>query len=135
MVDFLRAPNQDLLDMWSKSTQRSTWADVVRNADTDDHRAVAANAYSELAEHSPIDGLRANAELASRLDHGRWHIMRDARENGHTWAEIGDALGITRQAAQQTYTKACESQVALLAKSYGPTDTDMQRYRNVLNEN
>lgn len=134
MVDFLRATNHDLLDMWSKSTQRRTWADVVAKADTDDHRAVATKAYSELVDHSPIDGLRANAELAKRLEHGRWHIMRDARENGHTWEEIGDACGITRQAAQQTYTKACESQVALVGESYGPTDDDMNRYRNVLNE-
>jgi len=134
MVDFLRATNHDLLDMWSKSQQRSTWADVVRKADTDDHRAIADTAYDELGAHSPIDGLRANAELASRLEHGRWHIMRDARESGHTWAEIGDACGITRQAAQQAYTTAFESQETLRGQSYGPTDDDMNRYRDVLDK-
>lgn len=30
-------------------------------------------------------------------------LVREARDNGSTWQEIGDALGVTRQAAQQRY--------------------------------
>lgn len=29
--------------------------------------------------------------------------VESARRHEHTWAEIGDALGVTRQAAQQRY--------------------------------
>jgi len=134
MVDFLRSTNRDLLDIWSKSSQRNTWADMIRNAETDEHRGASEQAYAEFADHSPLDGLRANAELTSRLESGRWHIMRDARANGHSWTEIGDACGITRQAAQQAYAKACESQESLRGRSYGPSDDDMNRYRAALKD-
>lgn len=30
-------------------------------------------------------------------------LVREARESGESWASIGDALGITKQAAQQRY--------------------------------
>lgn len=36
-------------------------------------------------------------------DQARHAIVTEARAEGRTWAEIGDALGTTRQAAQQRY--------------------------------
>lgn len=30
-------------------------------------------------------------------------LVTQARQEGHTWKQIGDALGITRQAAHQRY--------------------------------
>lgn len=33
-------------------------------------------------------------------------VVHEARDNGHTWQDIGDALGTTRQAAQQRYSVA-----------------------------
>ena len=122
----------DLLTAWTRSVSRSTWADMARRAVTDEHRRVARGALEELADHSPLDGLTANRELVDALTHGRWHVMRDAREAGHSWAEIGDALAMTRQAAQQMYSRACESQETLRGRSYGPTDDDMYRYRAAL---
>lgn len=122
----------DLLTAWTKSTSRSTWADMARRAATDEHLRIARQALTELADHSPLDGLVANRELSEALASGRWHVMRDAREAGHSWAEIGDALAMTRQAAQQMYSRACESQEALRGRSYGPSDDDMYRYRAAL---
>jgi len=37
--------------------------------------------------------------VAGRLE----QAVTDMREDGHTWHEIGTALGVTRQAAQQRY--------------------------------
>lgn len=124
----------DLLTAWTKSSQRCTWTDVLRRADTDEKRRVARQAVDELADHSPLDGLTANRELVEALAHGRWHVMRDAREAGHSWAEIGEALAMTRQAAQQMYARACEGQETLRGRSYGPTDDDMHRYRAALQD-
>lgn len=39
---------------------------------------------------------QANTELV--------HALRDARRAGASWAHIGDAVGVTRQAAQQHWT-------------------------------
>jgi hypothetical protein len=44
------------------------------------------------AAHAAAD---ADAELA--------HAARAARDAGASWAQIGDALGLTRQAAQQRW--------------------------------
>lgn len=40
---------------------------------------------------------RAKDLLQQRVD--------DARENGHTWQTIGDALGMSRQAAHERFTR------------------------------
>jgi hypothetical protein len=47
-----------------------------------------------------LDGINA-AEEKLRLARFTW--VRNARLNGSTWDEIGDALGITKQAAAKRY--------------------------------
>jgi hypothetical protein len=53
----------------------------------------------------------AGAELmkvAAELSEVEGHVaeaVQGARDAGASWAEVGDALGITRQAAQQRYAK------------------------------
>ena len=49
----------------------------------------------------PLQGLRAISELRNDLeDLQRAHILA-ARDKGASWAEIAEALGISRQALQQ----------------------------------
>lgn len=59
----------------------------------------------EEATHEPLDQLSeavANRDHLSELAEALLdHFVSEAREAGHTWSEIGDVLGITRQAAQQ----------------------------------
>lgn len=47
--------------------------------------------------------LVASNELSSVAQNWRAQLVVDAREEHWTWQEIGDALEITRQAAQQRY--------------------------------
>lgn len=62
-----------------------------------------------VAESDALDPLerlttcRAVAHIA-----GEWIdvLVQEAREAGHTWDAIGDALGVTRQAAWQSYARA-----------------------------
>jgi hypothetical protein len=77
-----------------------------------DERAVAAAQKSrrELPEISALDALRANKRLVERMIGRRWYVMREAREAGATWDQIGEALGMSRQAAHEWYRRKIASQ-------------------------
>lgn len=55
----------------------------------------------------PLAQLRAAAVLGSELssagDEVVSHFVEKAREEGHSWTEIGEVLGMTKQAAQQRF--------------------------------
>jgi len=48
----------------------------------------------------PLRGLRELNELRGTLDRVERELVLTARDNLSSWAEIGDALGISRQAAR-----------------------------------
>lgn len=51
--------------------------------------------------------LAALAYLQEQIGYVVWDIVDRERKSGQSWANIGDALGVSRQAAQQRYgTKA-----------------------------
>ena len=49
------------------------------------------------------DCLRLYADLRDEADHWVVRGVREAIEDGCTWAQIGDALGTSRQAAHERY--------------------------------
>lgn len=64
-----------------------------------------AGALTAVESPDPADGLRAVAvlrRLAERLE--ATHVVT-ARQAGWTWAEIGDALGVSRQAVHKKHRK------------------------------
>jgi hypothetical protein len=64
---------------------------------------VAANAAST----HPLDALETLAEIKSvTTSVVTWQTVQEARAAGSTWAEIGTALGTSRQAAQERYGDA-----------------------------
>jgi hypothetical protein len=88
------------------------WRRVLAKSEADGHAhgvRVAQNAMAELPNVSPLDALRANAELVQLLTARRWSVMQEAREQGASWAEVGEALGVSRQAAWEFYQRAIES--------------------------
>jgi hypothetical protein len=58
----------------------------------------------------PLEGLAANREVVEQLVGWRWGAMREAREQGHGWAEIGAALGVDAAQARQLYLEQVERQ-------------------------
>jgi hypothetical protein len=53
-----------------------------------------------------LDMLGALRTVELAVSAARRAVVAEAREAGTTWEEIGDALGITRQAAQQRFGQA-----------------------------
>ena len=52
---------------------------------------------------SSLDELGTVRQIESNLNDLRQGLVDSARFNGHSWTEVGDALNISRQAAQQRY--------------------------------
>jgi hypothetical protein len=47
----------------------------------------------------PLDALRECCRAQTALAKAIWQTVRKAREAGHSWTEIGAALGVTKQTA------------------------------------
>jgi hypothetical protein len=58
----------------------------------------------------PLEALAANREVVEQLVGWRWAAMREAREQGHGWAEIGAALGVDAEQARQIYLERVQQQ-------------------------
>ena len=63
----------------------------------------------------PLTHLQTVASALWMLDQARSHFVAAARADGADWAQIGAALGISRQAARQRYGPP--SQVAIDAEA------------------
>ncbi len=70
-----------------------------------DFKATAIEASSE----DPAVGLRAVVALRRLSDRLEGAQVTAARRAGWTWQQIGDALGITRQAVHKKYGQTRES--------------------------
>jgi hypothetical protein len=66
---------------------------------------VLVDAITKLPGIAGLDALRASRRVVDLLTAARWHMMRQAREEGASWNDIGQALGMTRQAAHDFYRR------------------------------
>jgi hypothetical protein len=90
------------LAIWKLCLSRIRWERARMESDaTGDNAGVEAaeQALAHLPEVGPLDGLRANAELVSRLSAQRFIAMRVAQQQGASSEQIGAALGVSRQSA------------------------------------
>jgi len=58
-----------------------------------------------LASEDPTVGLRASLALHRLAERVEANQVASAREQGWSWQQIGDALGVTRQSVHSKYTK------------------------------
>jgi hypothetical protein len=54
---------------------------------------------------SLLGGLAHLAAIAERVDWAMLSLVGEARANGVTWAQVGAALGVSKQAAQQRFAQ------------------------------
>src|ERR1700745_2769758 len=60
---------------------------------------------SPLAPPSPLDLVRTGLPPPQRPEQVLKLCVQQSRDAGHTWQEVGDLLGVTRQAAFQRFGK------------------------------
>lgn len=62
-------------------------------------------AYRRRIADRDIEGLTGLATLQADVDQAVTEAVRDLLAQDYSWADIGKALGMTRQGAQQKYGK------------------------------
>lgn len=118
----------ELLRVWEDFNRGETWREVSATG-SDQARAAAAQFLAGVREVAALKALRANAKAVQLLTARRWYVIKSAREAGATWAQSGEALGITKQAAHDFYRRKIEEQ-----EKYLPDLHDAATARAVLEE-
>jgi hypothetical protein len=60
-------------------------------------------AFARRVASGDVEALRDMVGLADQLDAALSEAVHGLRQHGYSWTEIGDRLGISRQAAQQRW--------------------------------
>lgn len=120
---------RDLIGVWDDFNSGETWREVAAKNQGNEHAATAARLLAQLPEVTALDALRANARAVALLTARRWYVMKAAREGGATWSQIGEALGMTKQAAHDFYRRKIEEQ-----ETYLPDLHDAAEARAVLED-
>jgi hypothetical protein len=66
-------------------------------------QAAAEAAYLLRVTREPLVAIRALATIESEAKKVLPEMVEEARNADHTWAQIAEALGVTRQAAQARF--------------------------------
>jgi hypothetical protein len=104
---------EELLAVLRISDQRELYEHDIERAEADGHPvAVLVKALAELPGVSGLDALRASRRVVEILTNARWHMMRQAREEGSSWSQVGEALGTSKQAAYDFYRRKLDQQDA-----------------------
>jgi hypothetical protein len=90
-------------------------AEVMRTART--RMAARGESLAGFDQHpewtqgpGPLQALAANREVVEHLVGWRFGAMREAREQGHGWVEIGAALGLDADQASRFYLERVQRQ-------------------------
>lgn len=81
----------------------------------------------ELASDDPLGQLRGLRAATRQLDAWQREAIARAREGGASWSDIGDALGVTKQAAWSSYNQDVRVALADARGRSGLSDEDAQR--------
>ena len=117
---------RQLLTTWENWSARDTLHRATETASTEAQVTELNLALVETPTTAPLDALRDVTELIGLLSGWRWQAVYAARvEQGASWAEIGQATGVTAEQARTDYRVAVERQ-----ERHGVSD--VSRYRTVL---
>jgi len=100
-MNFERSITEDL--MVGEDFNRGETLREVSATGSDQARAAVAQFLAEVREVAALEVLHANAKPVELPEGRRWYVIKSAREADATWTQIGEALGITKQAAHNFY--------------------------------
>jgi hypothetical protein len=75
----------------------------------------------------PLDVLAALGASAKQISQWRRDAVVRAREEGHSWAEIGKALGISKQAAWEQFNDDISEMLDEIAQRSGLTEEEAMK--------
>ena len=122
----------ELLATYQAASDRAFWTQSLDKAvAVGDAKKVAVveGTLADIKQVDVLDSMRAGTELVALLTSWRWQHIRQAREEGRSWAEIGDALGMSKQGAFDLYKTSIERQ-----EEYVPESHEATRSRAVLGD-
>lgn len=94
------------LEVLRVSNQRELYEHGIEQEQAAGHPiAVLVKALGDLPGVTGLEALRASRRVVELLTGARWHMMRQAREEGSSWTQVGDALGMSKQAAYDFYRR------------------------------
>jgi uncharacterized membrane protein len=79
-----------------------------------------------LEPDDPIERLRALRVADQEVANWLSDAVGQARQAGRSWAEIGDALGVSRQAAWELYNSGLRSAIAKARAEAGLSEEEAQ---------
>ncbi|MFI5695297.1 hypothetical protein ACIA58_25820 [Kribbella sp. NPDC051586] len=102
---------EELLEVLRISDQRELYERGIEQEQEAGHPvAVLVKALADLPGVSGLEALRASRRVVELLTGARWHMMRQAREEGSSWSQVGTALGMSKQAAYDFYRRKLDQQ-------------------------
>jgi MoxR-like ATPase len=75
----------------------------------------------------PLDALRALARFDTELSKLRFDTIEAARCAGATWDQVGEALGMSRQAAWEHYTRSIRARLAASTSTSELSDDEAEQ--------
>jgi hypothetical protein len=75
----------------------------------------ALKVMTHVDDMSPLEALAVNRQAVEVLYSQRWKLVIEAYEQGISFAEIGNALGLGGESAERVYLRALEWQDQLVA--------------------
>lgn len=107
----LSATVDELLSVVRLSDQRELYQRGIEQGEaTGQPVEMLVSALAELPGVTGLDALRASRRVVELLTGARWHMMRQAREEGASWTDVGRALGMSKQAAYDFYRRRIDQQ-------------------------
>jgi len=88
--------------------------------------------YIKSTEGTPLDQVSAAVQTSEHLgelaDHLIGHFVDQARKSGASWTEIGQSMGVTKQAAQKRFVPKASDWGDLLSGAFPPDPVKFSRF-------
>ena len=94
------------------------------DAERDDEQVRVA---VELRSVEPLDQLRGLRAADRQLDLWQREAIAQARQQGAAWSDIGEALGVSKQAAWKLYNEDVRDLLGEVRQRSGLSDDEAQR--------
>jgi hypothetical protein len=114
-------PFNQALETWNAWSDANLWQHILDKARANGEEADLRRRLPDLDQLTygpgPLEALHANHQLVSFLGGWRWQAVREAREQGRGWHEIGEALDVKPKEARSAYLERLDQQRAVAARN------------------